>query len=175
VVCYHGGGVVAPGVEGVPPEAFVEDPAWVRDGDPVADPDSVRAAFDAVREVYRNRCELGAVSDAVRSRVPGRALEEALVPVEGIDGPVLTIAGGDDRQWPTAPVSTLTVDRLRSKDHPSPYGLRTYCAAGHVFAVPYADYRGPPTDATNGGTPRANARAAADSWPLVLDYLAAGL
>jgi len=174
-VCYHGGGVVAPGVEGVPPEAFVEDPAWVRDGDPVAEPDPVRAAFDAVRGVYRNRCELGPVSEAIRSRVPGRALEEVLVPVEEIDGPVLLIAGGDDQQWPTAPVSTLTVDRLRAKDHPSPYGLRTYCAAGHVFAVPYADFRGPPTDASNGGTPRANARAAADSWPLVLDYLAAGL
>lgn len=173
VVCYHGGGVVAPGVEGVPPESFLDVPAWVRDGDPVADPESVRTVFEAVRDGYRPRCEPGTVTDAIRSGFSDRTLEEVLVPVEMIDGPVLLIAGGDDRQWPTIPVASLTVDQFGS-GRQSPYGLRAYCAAGHVFAVPYADYRGPPTSAANGGTPEANARAAADAWPLVVDYLATG-
>jgi dienelactone hydrolase len=107
--------------------------------------------------------------------VSRETLDQVVVPVEAIDGPILLLAGGDDRQWPTVPVAALTIDRLRQADHPHPYGLRVHCNAGHVFTVPYADYTGRLSSDQYGGTPRANARAAADAWPSALDYLGQAL
>lgn len=171
VVGYSGGGAVRQGVTGVPPTAFVSRPAWTRNGTPVAPTGAIEAVFDAVDEVSQDRCTVESLPGTVRERVSEAVLARVLVRVEEIDGPVLLLAGGDDHQWPSAPMSALTISRLRRREHPHPYGLRVYCDAGHLFGVPYADYTGPPTNDENGGTPKANARAAADSWPLVLNYL----
>ncbi|WP_231186414.1 acyl-CoA thioester hydrolase/BAAT C-terminal domain-containing protein [Haladaptatus sp. DYF46] len=171
VVGYSGGGVVRHGVAGVPPRAYISRPAWTRNGSRIAKPNAIRTVFDAIENHSRDRCHAESLPDAIRSRVPARVLEQVLVPVEQINGPVLLFAGGDDQQWPSTAVSALTVDRLRRNDHSFPFGLRTYCNSGHIFGVPYADYTGAPTNDANGGGPRANARAAADSWPTVLDYL----
>lgn len=171
VVGYGGGGVV-----GTPPRAFADRrPAWTRAGDPFAAADPVDAVFDALEDAAGRRCDPESVLRSAGSSIPAAALDRALVPVERIDGPVLFVAGGDDRQWPSVPSAALTIRRLERRGHPHPYGLRAYCDAGHVFGVPYADYAGGATSDENGGTPGANARAAADSWPLTLDYLAAGL
>lgn len=174
VIGYSGGGVVRHGVAGVPPTNFTSKPAWTRNGSPVTTSDSIRAVFDAIEAVSRNRCTVASIPDAIRSRISDSVLERVLVPVEEIEGPVLLLAGGDDQQWPSVSVSALTIGRLRRRGHPHPYGLRAYCDTGHIFAVPYADYSGDPTSDENGGTPKANARAAADSWPVVLDYLDRG-
>ncbi len=174
VVGYSGGGAVRHGVTGVPPTAFVSRPAWTRNGTPVAPTGAIEAVFDAVDEASQDRCTVESLPGAVRERVSEAVLERVLVRVEEIDGPVLLLAGGDDHRWPSVPTSALTISRLRRRAHPHPYGLRVYCNAGHIFGVPYADYTGPPTSDKNGGTPKANARAAADSWPLVLDYLDPG-
>lgn len=175
VVGYHGGGVVGHGVVGTPPLSFVARPAWTRNGTAVAEADPIGTVFDAIGGARQRRCGVESLPDSVRSHVSNEVLEQVLVRVEDIDGPVLLIAGADDRQWPSAPVAALTIDRLERRGHPGPYGLRTYCNAGHVFGVPYADYTGTPTSDENGGTPKANARAAADAWPLVLGYLRLGL
>ncbi len=175
VIGYSGGGVVGHGVAGVPPRAFIGRPAWTRNGKPVAGSDPVGIVFDAVKDTHQHRCEIESLPDSIRSRVPDETLQRVLVPVEDIDGPVLLLAGVDDREWPSAPVSALTISRLQRRDYSHPYGLRAYCNAGHVFGMPYADYTGSPSNDERGGTSRANARAAANSWPLVLDYLDRGL
>jgi len=171
VVGYHGGGLIERGVEGIPPQAWTSTPAWTEQGRPVVEPAASAAAFEIIRESYRHRCDGDATVNRIRSRAPDDTLNEVLAPVEEIDGPVLLIGGGDDRQWPTVPVSALTANRLERHDHPHPYGVRMYCDAGHIFAVPYADYTGDVTGAPYGGTPTANSRAAADSWPPVINYL----
>ncbi|MFC4358649.1 acyl-CoA thioester hydrolase/BAAT C-terminal domain-containing protein [Halobium salinum] len=174
VVGYSGGGVVSQGVSGVPPRRFVDRPAWTRDGDPVVPTDAADRAFDAVRAAYEHRCDPDAAVEVVTTELPAELLGRALVPVEEIDGPVLFLAGADDGEWPSVPSAALAVRRLRRHDHPHPYGLRAYCECGHSFGVPYADYHGI-AGGSRGGTPAANARAAAESWPLALGYLERGL
>ena len=49
----------------------------------------------------------------IRSQIPERVLEQTLVSVEEINGPVVLFAGADDQQWPSTAVSALTVDRLQ--------------------------------------------------------------
>ena len=175
VIGYAGGGVVRHGVRGVPPRSYVSEPAWTRNGEPVAEPDPIGTVFDAIEAVGRHRCAVEPLTDSIRARVSERALERVLVPVEAIDGSVSLLAGADDHQWPSVSASALTVDRLRRRGHPHPHGLQVYCDAGHVFGVPYADYTGAPTNDANGGPPKGNARAAADPGVPLLDYLERGL
>lgn len=172
VVGYSGGGVAVQGARGIPPQVFTDRAAWTRNGTPVAPAKPIQTVFETVQEeVYQHRCDVESVPEAVRSRVSKGTLNQALIPVEEIDGPVLLLAGASDQQWPSAPLAALTINRLKRKNHPYPYGLRTFCDAGHIFQYPYRDYTGGPTSDANGGTPKANEQAAADSWPLALAYL----
>lgn len=175
VIGYSGSGVISHGVSGVPPRAFVNQPAWTRNGKRIASAESIGAVFDAVEEIHQHQCNTESLPESIRSRVSREVLDQVVIPVEDINGPILLLAGVDDRQWPTTSVSTLTIDRLQQGDHPYPYGLQAYCNAGHIFTVPYADYTGSLSSDQYGGTPEANARAAADAWPLVLAYLRQGL
>jgi dienelactone hydrolase len=175
VVGYAGGGAVRHGVTGIPPRAYSTDAAWTYKGTPVAPTDAISRAFDVIDDIDLRSCSVDEVSESVSARLSEATLDHVLIPVEEIDGPVLHLAGLDDQQWPSATVAILTVDRLRRRGSAAPFGLKMYCRAGHVFGVPYADYSGSPISAANGGTPMANAAAAADSWPIVLDYLAYGI
>ncbi|WP_394295084.1 acyl-CoA thioester hydrolase/BAAT C-terminal domain-containing protein [Halococcus hamelinensis] len=172
VIGYSGGGLIAPGVRGIPPREYLDKAAWTRNGTPIVQGNRVRRVFETVQEqVYQHRCNVESTPNSVRSKVPQRMLEDTLIPVEEIDGPVLLLTGSDDQQWPSPPVAALAIDRLQRRNHSSPYGLRTFCKSGHIFPYPYRDYTGEPTNDVNGGTPAANARAAATSWPLVARFL----
>ena len=172
VIGYSGGGLIAPGVRGIPPREYLDKAAWTRNGTPIVKGNQVRRVFETVQEqVYQHQCDVESVPDSIRSKVPQRMLKETLIPVEEIDGPVLLLTGSGDQQWPSPPVAALAIERLQRQNHSSPYGLRTFCESGHIFQYPYRDYTGEPTNDANGGTPAANARAAATSWPLVIRYL----
>jgi dienelactone hydrolase len=104
------------------------------------------------------------------------AARRAAIPVERIRGPVLLISGGDDQLWPSSVLAESVMRRLKS--HRRSYADRhlTYKSAGHLIG------KAPlPAGATviaggrlaTGGTPEANARAQADSWPKVLAFLKA--
>ncbi|WP_435178261.1 acyl-CoA thioester hydrolase/BAAT C-terminal domain-containing protein [Halorussus sp. AFM4] len=174
-VGYSGSGVCGPGVNEAANAVTDWGSAWTRDGDPVAGADAVRPVFRAVRAL-RYSCETpDCALAAVRERVEASTLRRAAIPVEEIDGPVLLLAGANDATWPAPVLSALAVDRLRRRGHGAPYQLRTYDGAGHVFYLPYYSYAGDLTGPAYGGSPAANAFAAADSWPTVLRYLRAGL
>lgn len=105
------------------------------------------------------------------------ALARAAIPVERIHGAVLLISGEDDQLIPAAPAAEAVVRRLRNARHPHPYLHRSYPDAGHVILLPLLptvprDRIGP---WLTGGTPAGYARADADSWPLVLRFLADAL
>ncbi|MDQ3458897.1 MAG: acyl-CoA thioesterase/BAAT N-terminal domain-containing protein [Deinococcota bacterium] len=97
--------------------------------------------------------------------------DEAVIPVEDIGGPVLLISGGDDALWPSTLMAERALERLEGHDRPLEH--LEYEEAGHLILNPYVPTWG--TEAilglAMGGTAQANAEAAADSWPRVLDFL----
>lgn len=175
VIGYSGSGAIAKSVIGNPPSRFTPKAAWTRSGKPIAPAEPIDAVFDTVRNIYQHRCEVEPALDELRTRVPNSALDRATAPVEEIDGPILLFAGSDDQQWPAPPLSALTIDRLKRRGCSHPYGLKTYCGAGHIIGLPYQRYSGQVTSERFGGEPTATARAAASSWLLLLAYLQHGL
>jgi dienelactone hydrolase len=99
---------------------------------------------------------------------------KAAIPVEQINGPVLLISGGDDQLWPSGLLAKGVMDRLKKNAHPFADRHLSYESAGHLIGKAYL-----PAGSTliaggrfeTGGTPEANARAQADSWPKVLEFL----
>lgn len=99
---------------------------------------------------------------------------QTVIPFASITGPVLAIAGTDDRLWPSAAAAVALKQRTGAE-------VRLYEGAGHnVGAPPFlpssaGPYTHPVTgEAFNlGGTRPADARAQAESWPELLAMLAA--
>jgi dienelactone hydrolase len=96
--------------------------------------------------------------------IPG----DRLIPVERINGPVLTASGGEDAVWSSS-VNTDQIE-LRLTDHhfPFPHERLDFAHAGHDFDVPYKPQADP---ATFGGTRRATAAAQVTVWKHVLELL----
>jgi dienelactone hydrolase len=101
------------------------------------------------------------------------AVENAAIAVEKINGPVLLISGKDDQLWPSALMGELIIERLKQKKHRFRYEHLSYYGAGHAVRIPYNPTTGSVAGGSLvlGGTPHANARAQADSWPRVLRFL----
>lgn len=164
VVGYGGSGIAFFGLnqlggagEGELVDAAGWEAAWTRNGEPIATAEEVQRA---VRNVNPDDPE---------------TLGGAGIPVEDVDGPVVLHASHDDRIWPAVAYSEYANARLEHFDVPHPHALFAYEGAGHAFYTPYGYYEVHPELEVFGGTPSANARAAADSWVRTLDYLEAGL
>lgn len=95
----------------------------------------------------------------------------AAIPVERINGPVLLISGEDDLLWPSALLSDIAMDRLVARGHAHPHEHLRYPDAGHFILPPLA----PTTFGLEeyGGTAAGLAAASANSWPHVLAVLGA--
>jgi dienelactone hydrolase len=93
---------------------------------------------------------------------------DRLIPVERINGPVLTASGGEDAVWSSS-VSTDQID-LRLSDHHFrfPHERLDFPHAGHDIDVPYKPEADP---ATFGGTRRATAAAQVTVWEHVVELL----
>jgi dienelactone hydrolase len=107
----------------------------------------------------------------------GEAVAQATIPVERITGPVLLLSGEDDQMWPSPVLAGIAAERLARHGHPYPVRHRRYPGAGHIFALPNLPM---PTGTQHpvrgvrvalGGTPAANARAAAAAWGETLRFL----
>jgi dienelactone hydrolase len=157
VVSYSGSGVVYDTPSGTP--------AWTEDGDPVphlsgeGEPEWTDDGQVITRPVLERG--LDAADEA--------SLDAATIPVEETDGPILLLSGGDDLVWPAQRLSAIAATRLTDSAFPHEFDHRSYEGAGHLISVPYA-----PHPARGGGTPAGTARAAEDSWPIVLRYLGWG-
>jgi dienelactone hydrolase len=93
---------------------------------------------------------------------------------------VLLVSGDDDRLWPSPRLAEIAVARLTAHGRAATH--LCYPGAGHMIGP-----RGLPATANTiihplrsralalGGTPVANAAAAADSWPRVLTFLRTSL
>ncbi|WP_263101117.1 acyl-CoA thioesterase/bile acid-CoA:amino acid N-acyltransferase family protein [Kitasatospora sp. DSM 101779] len=107
--------------------------------------------------------------------VDGRAVPHRLIPLDRVSGPVLAVAGADDRLWPS-PGWAQSIGTA-GPGEPARHAL-VYPDAGHgVGTFPYLSA---PTRFVNptsgrvdelGGTRAGNAAAQAAGWPQVLDFL----
>jgi len=100
---------------------------------------------------------------------------DAVIAVEAINGPVLTLCGGADLLWNSCTYSDAIQRRLKDHRFRFPRLALSYPDAGHAvdFPMPF-EPRAParPGDpATYGSTPTANEQARADAWPKLLAFL----
>lgn len=110
-------------------------------------------------------------------------IDEAAIPVERINGPVLLISGKDDQVWPATLLSDLAMTRLQEHHHPYVYEHLAYEDAGHLIGTPYWPTSGnmafthpiSGVEFTVGGTAAGTAYANADSWAHVLMFLETSL
>ncbi len=102
-------------------------------------------------------------------------LEEATIPVEKTQGPILLISGDDDKMWPSTIFAERVMQRLYDQQHPFPDQHLHYEGAGHFVSFPYGYPYLPPCvkqigGLTVGGTVEDTAASVMDSWPKILAF-----
>ncbi len=103
----------------------------------------------------------------------------AVIEVERIPGPVLLIAGKDDRVWDSSDMSDAIVARLRRANFAYNVEELKYPHAGHAAGRPeiVPAWQGPTKNPTSGrdvemgGTPKGNAESSLDAIGKVIDFL----
>ncbi|WP_182334336.1 acyl-CoA thioesterase/bile acid-CoA:amino acid N-acyltransferase family protein [Stenotrophomonas acidaminiphila] len=116
-------------------------------------------------------------SENINWNQPGEhaaALENAMLPIERINGPLLLVAGGDDRLGASGEMAAVAMRRLQRRKVWQPDVLLYYSDAGHLITQSYqpTTFRhdtGPYIPV--GGTPAGYARADRESAPAVLAFL----
>jgi dienelactone hydrolase len=116
------------------------------------------------------------------ARTGSLSRSKAAIPLEEVDGPVLLVSGEDDAFWPATEFCDLLLDRLEDRSYDHPYDHLAYGDAGHAIGPPYRPVNGRGSLGSEGrfrldagGTPEGYARADADAWAHVLEYLEMGL
>lgn len=143
--------------------------AWTLDGDPVPFvPNPPRELLSGVKEMSSR---LSPVLQGLFLSY-SHAVQRAEIPVEKINGGILLISGKDDRIWPSSAMSDLIVSRLQEHDFRHPVVNLTYDGAGHLIHFPFFPT---PSRIELGGTPEGLARADAESWSAVLEFLDSNL
>jgi dienelactone hydrolase len=95
------------------------------------------------------------------------------IPVEKIAGPVMLLAGKDDQIWPSALMARRVLARRRRFGSAGVDRLLIYDEVGHPIPYAYLPTRKRDGDGpfAVGGTPEGAARAQADAWPRILQFL----
>jgi dienelactone hydrolase len=125
---------------------------------------------------YYLRVFLGSLFAAQDNQV-----QDATIAVENINGPLLLIGADNDRLFGSGYLSARAYSRLTEKNFPYPYSLVNYQGAGHTLGA--AGLPGTPTTINSevikpygvsyayGGNPKDTARAKADSWKRIAEFL----
>jgi dienelactone hydrolase len=101
---------------------------------------------------------------------PGPPHSAAFIRAERIDGPILTVSGGDDRMWPSSAYTTVLHKRLDARHFRFAHHDLEYPEAGHLIgsAIPYLPAA---ADPGYGGMPSADSAARAEVWPRIVDFM----
>lgn len=103
--------------------------------------------------------------------------DDATIPVERIQGPILLVSGDDDQLWPSSFMAAEIVRRRSAKKRRFADRWLRYPDAGHEIGEPYFFFSDsvlahlPRYSMALGGTPAANQAASADAWPKVITFL----
>lgn len=156
-------------------------PAWMWHGQSIASAPLPlrgfiwRAAFPVVamrRPVMFRKLFLAGLRNA-------EAIEQAGIPVERVNGPMLLISGGDDHVWPAEEMAKAIIARMRKHRVDHEVEHLHYGSAGHLLRYPHL-----PTTVRSsrhehlrgarlsfGGSAQADAEAQADSWRRSIAFL----
>jgi dienelactone hydrolase len=139
--------------------------AWTNNGDPVPFvPNPPRELITGIKEMSSGLSPL--LQGLFLSY--SHTVQRAEIPVEKINGGIILISGKDDRVWPSSAMSDLIVSRLKENGFRYPVVNLSYEEAGHLIDFPFFPT---PSRTELGGTPEGLARADADSWSKVLEFL----
>ncbi|HNQ29921.1 MAG TPA: acyl-CoA thioester hydrolase/BAAT C-terminal domain-containing protein [Methanolinea sp.] len=145
---------------------------WYGDDDPI---------LVSMGEAAQNGTPWGTLAMYERALGDEAAVSNATIPVERINGPVLLLSAGKDTVWPSSRMSGDIMARLAEYRHPFPDMRLDYPGSGHMIRTPWQSTElnriflpgGMIEDL--GGIPPENAKAAADSWPKVQEFLRVAL
>jgi dienelactone hydrolase len=95
---------------------------------------------------------------------------DAFIQAERIDGPILTVSGGDDALWPSSGFTTVLHRRLDERRFAHTHEDLQFADAGHLVgsAIPYLPAA---VVAQYGGSARADAAGRAAAWPRILSFM----
>lgn len=163
VVSVNGSGVVWGGLSqmGASPKS-----SWAIDGEPVTRVPYTddMSAWDTTPPMENEPGYSQSYEEA-----SSEELSAAEIPVEGIDGPVLLVAGGADSMWDSVTLGRTAAERLAA--HGCDHDFLVYEDAGHAITFPYMPTANRATGEqyVMGGT--ASGYAAADSghWAHVIE------
>jgi dienelactone hydrolase len=94
-----------------------------------------RFSFDMIKAILTRKF-VGVYTRALKNK---EAVEQATIPVEKINGPILLISGKHDEMWPSTYMSNEIVKRLKEHDFQHRYE-HIACETGHdVFKDPGAE------------------------------------
>jgi dienelactone hydrolase len=100
-------------------------------------------------------------------------IEKAFIPIWHINGPILFVAGGDDKLEFSGIMASLAIKNLKRRHHPYPDRVLYYRNAGHLIFPGYwptTNRAGFSKKIPVGGTPAGYARADADVGSEVVDF-----
>ena len=164
---------------GIHPVPGTKVSAWSREGVGVPFLSLARAPREG--EIFRDLFE-----ESLRASGPGE--NQAEIPVERINGPILFVTGTDDRIWPCTMMADLAIERLRRQAFSFAVEHAKYEDAGHAILIPAfrfaqvssawpgSSYRAPSWRAGQpppqmGGTPDGNRLARMNAWPRAVEFL----
>ena len=90
------------------------------------------------------------------------------IQVERVRGPILLLAGADDKLWPSARMARMVNERFQRLQHSYASTVLVYPDAGHAIAFPYLAVA---PRLSLGGTVTGTANADRESWQAVLAFL----
>lgn len=176
VVGYTPSGVIWDGI------GSGENPAWTYQGKPFSylrfmeDEDAQRRFQEAQKS---GTPYLDAPAFLYSLKEQQDRIAAATIPVERSKSAFLLIGNPGDGVWPSDVLSGITIERLKTHNHPFRYELLAYADGGHML-ISYPYY---PTTLRQfylptvgvweglGGTAKGAAKAAEDSWPKVVSFL----
>jgi len=103
--------------------------------------------------------------------------DAAIIRVENIDGAILLLSGTDDHVWPSTAMADRVMKRLDAHHFRFAHEHLRYEGAGHTCCAGQLFRAGADSSSIVwfGGTPDVNAKARADSWTKILEFLKANL
>lgn len=161
-------------------------PSWTLAGRPVPHLDMADHVLmsQAMRDAVRHRGHhdphhphLLHLADAYAAALDGsQAAEQAAIPVERINGPLLLLSGSDDQVWPSGPMADAIARRRQQAGLTAADHHQHYQGGGHLIRLGCL-----PTDVTStdgialGGTREGIAAAQADATSRVLQFFGENL